>query len=75
MRITPKPAKPLSYNTLPESGKLVEDRGGIRSVAQNWSGDVFLSLLNDYPEKDDFLIFPKYFTPIFDFLMKIHKKK
>ena len=50
---------------------MFENRGQIRSIAQ--TVDVFLSVLNDYPE-EFFLTFPQKFAPIFDFLIKISEE-
>jgi len=54
--------------------KVLDNRRKKRCAAQNWSVDVFLSVLNDFPGKNFSQIFPKTFAPIFDFLIKISDK-
>ena len=54
--------------------KVLENPRKIRSIAQNWSVDLFLSVLNDFSGKKNFRIFPQIFAPIIDFLVKISEK-
>ena len=64
--ITPKPVLSLKLELRSKSEKVLENREEIRSIAQNWSVDVFLSVLKYFPEKN-FLDFSEEFWSIFRF--------
>jgi len=68
------PLKLRTFQTHEKSEKMLHNHRKIRSIAQNWSQDVFLSALDDFSQTKIFSNFLKKFWQIFDFLTTFSAK-
>ena len=71
--IPPSPKITHRFTHNENSDKIIHNRREIRLGAENWSEDVFLTVLKYFLGKKLFPIFPKIFAPIFEFLIKFSK--